>query len=368
MWSETYDRELVNIFAIQDEITEAIVSELRVKLDVETQIASATTSNTEAYQEYLQGRYYWNLRATRNIELAIEHFVRATQLDPLYADAWMGLGESWVLLPIWEFSYEKAPEQLKQAKLAAERALALNPTSGRAYAVLGYMHMLKLEWRESFENFELALSFEPENAYILHWYAFALMSVGDYPMTETVYKKALKLDPLSRIINTNAAEQFNLKGQYDIALERIDKTLALAPDLAFAWHTKGVSHIAKGEFDSARAAFQKEFELGSQQPLKLEVLDFIEESVLTGKPGQPPVGLDDPFMIDPYIAPFVLVCAGLYEPALDLIEQQSATNIPHSAVLYLNSVLFQEKMGHMPRYQELVKRLTTIEFADGVQK
>jgi len=362
MWSETYDRELVNVFAIQDEITGAIVRELRMKLDVQTSIASTTTSDPEAYQEYLQGRYFWNLRTTQNIYLAVEHFERATQLDPSYSDAWTGLGEASVLLPIWEFNYTKAPEQLERAGLAAETALSLNPRSGRAHAVLGYMHMMKLEWRDSFANYELALNYEPENAYIWHWYAFALVSVGEYAMAEEAYQTAMKLDPLARIISANAAEQFNLSGQYDVALDRIDQTLALAPDFVFAWHIKAVSHVARYEFVEARAAFQKTFELaGANQRLEVKTVDFIEESVRTKKPGQLPVGFYDPNLLDLYFASFALVIAGQYEDALDLIEQQSVSTIPHSAAFYLNSVLFQEKMDHIPRYQELVTRLTTVE-------
>ena len=361
MWSETYDRELVNIFAIQDEITEAIVGELRVKLDVQTQIAPTTTSNHEAYQEYLQGRYYWNLRTTTNIYLAVEHFERATQLDPSYIDAWTGLAEAWVLLPIWEFNYEKAPEQFEKARLSANKALALNASSGHAHSVLGYIHMLKLEWRECFDNFELALRFEPNDPSIWHWYAYALSSVGKYAMAKEAYQTASNLDPLSRIINTNSAMQFNLLGQYDIALDRIDQTLTLAPDFGYAWHTKGTSHVAKNEFAEARAAFEKVRELYGNETLDLNLVAYIEESFGTGKPGQPPAGLDDPILADPYFAAFALVCAGQYEGALDLIEQQSASNIPHSGVFYLKSVLFQEKMGHIPRYQELVTRLTTFE-------
>lgn len=362
MWSETYDRELVNIFAIQDEITEAIVRELRMKLNVQTSLSSKTTSDPEAYQEYLRGRYYWNLRTAPNIYLAVEHFERATQLDPSYSDAWTGLAEAWVLLPIWEYDYAKAPEQFEQARLAAKTALSFNPKSGRAHAVLGYMHMMKLEWPACFVNFELAVDYAPENADIWHWYGFALESVGNYSMAEESYRRALELDPLSRIINSNASEHFFLRGQYDAALERIVQTLAIAPDFAFAWQIKGMIHIARHEFDDARAALQIAFESpGSEQFRGLEMVDYIEEYVKTGNPGQSPAGIDDPKLFDPYYASFALVSAGQYEGALDLIEQQSASNIPHLAAYYLNSVLFKEKMGHIPRYQELVSRLTTVD-------
>jgi len=291
----------------------------------------------------------------------VEHFERATQLDPAYSDAWTGLGEAAVLLPIWEFNNEKAPGQFELARLAANKALTLNPSSGSAHAVLGYLHMMNLEWRDSFANYELALKHEPENAHIWHWYGFALGSVGKYAMAQDAYQTAVKLDPLSRIISTNAAEQFNLSGQYDIALDRIQQTLAFAPDFAFAWRTKAMSHVVRNEFAEARAAFQRSSESPETIGLELAIVDFIEESVRLGKPGQPPVGLNDPNLVDPYFASVALVLAGQYENALDFIEQLSASNIPHTGALYLNSALFQEKMGHIPRFQELVTRLATIE-------
>ena len=361
MWSETYDRELVNIFAIQDEITEAIVSELRIKLDVQEQIASTTTSNPEAYQEYLQGRYFWNLRTTEYMYLAVEYFERAVQLDPSFADAWLGLGESYVLLPVWEYDDAKAPQQLEQARVAAEKALSLNPKSGRAHAVLGELHQLKLEWHKALFNFDLAVKYGPENATTWAWYAGGLMTLGKSEMAEKAYEKAIALDPLSRVIGANAAELQMFTGQYDAALDRIDKTLAFAPDFRYGWQVKGFIHIVRNEFDEARAAFRKISEIAGAKRFELKTVDLIEEFVRTGEPGQTPDWLNNPILIDQYYPSLVLVCAGQYEQALDLIEQVSTGNIPYSVAFFLRSVLFQQKIGHMPRYQELVTRLTTVE-------
>lgn len=361
MWSETYDRELVNIFVIQDEITDAIVNELRVKLDVETRAAPSTATSAEAYQEYLKGRYFWNLRTIDNLYKAVEHFERATALDPSYTNAWLGLGEAWVLLPVWEINDEKAPEQMENARLAAEKALALNPGSGRAHAVLGYIHLLRLEWRDSLANFDLAVKYEPENATVWHWYGYALLTLGNYAGAEDAYQEALKLEPLSRIINTGAAEVFIAAGKNDIAMDRLFQTLAFAPDFEYAWQTKGVIHLLKHEYVQARAAFKKIAELTGNISYELGTVDFIEESVRTGKPAQPPDWLDDPKRMDPYYASFALVCAGQYELALDLLERQAAGNIPHVAAYHLNSTLYKETMGLMPRYQALVARLTPVD-------
>ncbi len=362
MWSETYDRELLNIFSIQDEITESIVNELRVKLDVGAQsVSTSTTSNPEAYQEYLQGRYYWNLRETSNIYQSITHFRKATELDPTYSDAWIALGEASVLLPVWEFNDAKAPEQIENARFAANRAIALNPTSGRARAVLGYANMLVLDWREAFFNFELAVKYEPENATVWHWYNTSLGTIGQFDKADEAIDKALELDPRSRVIGTSRVDEFIRIGQYDAAMDRVDKTLAFAPDFLFAWQLKGLIYILKNEFPEARLAFQKILELDDSKEIEIGLVDYIEDSIRSGKPLPLPAWFENPNAIDQYAASLVMVCAGDYEGALDLIERQSESNIPHLAAYYLNSVLYREKMGHMPRYRELVRRLATFE-------
>jgi len=361
MWSETYDRELVNIFAIQDEITAAIVHELRLRLTDQTPLASAATHNTEAYQEYLQGLYFWNLREAQNLYLAVEHFERATQLDPSYTDAWVGLGQAWVLLPVWEFDYARAPQQMENARLAAVKALELDPHSGRAHVVLGYIHMLKMEWQACFENYELAIKYEPENATNWQWYGVALGNVGKREAAGTAFNKAVELDPRSRIIGLNVAEEFIQGGHYEAALNRVDQTLAFAPDFIFGWQVKGFIHMLRNEFDEARIAFQNISGLNGGTRSELKTIDLIESFVLTGKPGQTPDWINDPKRIDPYYASLALVLAGQYEAALDLTERQSKSTIPQSVVYYLNSTLFQETMGDMPRYQELVKRIGTFE-------
>ncbi|MGA9575263.1 MAG: hypothetical protein WBS20_15090, partial [Lysobacterales bacterium] len=360
MWSETYDRELVNIFAIQDEITAAIVRELRLRLTDQTIIASAGTSNPEAYQEYLQGLYFWNLREAQNLYLAVDHFERATQLDPSYADAWTGLGLAWVLLPAWEIDFAKAPEQMEKAGLAAETALELDPQAGRAYAVLAYIHMLKLERQECFDNYRLALKYEPESAVAWHWYAYALTDMGESELANDAYRTALELDPRSRIIGANAAEQLLNAGDYDAAMDRIDQTLAFAPDFNYGWQIKGFIHIVKGEFPEARAAFQRRSDLEGQVRSDQKTIDLIEAFVRTGRAGQPPDWFYDPRQIDPYFVTFALVCAGQYEAALDWVERQAKSTIPEVAVSYLHSELFHEKMDGIPRYRALLEKLTPV--------
>jgi tetratricopeptide (TPR) repeat protein len=221
--------------------------------------------------------------------------------------------------------------------------------------------VLRAEWRESISNFEKAVEFEPKNATVRHWYAGVLSTVGETQAAQEAYQAALELDPRSRVIGVSAAEGLSIAGQYDAALERIDQTLAFAPDFPFAWQIKGFIHLAMLEFDGARVAFQTMSVVAGNKRFELKTIDLVEEFVRTGKPGQFPDWLDDPSLVDSYYASYILVCAGQYEEALDLIERQAESSIPNLAAYFLKSVLYTEKMGHMPRFQELVIRLTTVE-------
>lgn len=365
MWSETYDRELDNIFAIQDEITGAIVRELRLRLSDQPSQTIAGTDNAEAYQEYLRGLYFWNLREPNNLYLAIEHFDRATGMDPDYADAWVGLGESWVLLPVWEFDYEKAPGQMEKSRQAAETALKLKPGSGRAHNVLAYRHLLRGEWEESLANFERAVSYEPENATAWHWYAGALSNYGRKEEAGVAFDKALKLDPRSRIVGSSMTEYYLSVGDYEAALDRIDKTLDFAPDFIFGLQVKGFTHLLREEYNEARAAFQTIINLAGVTRSDLRIVDLVEEYATRGKLGNVPEWLDDPKRLDPFYIPLVLTLAGQYESALDAVERHAQSTIPHTAVFWLNSQFLEEKLGDRPRYRELVKQLATPETGAG---
>ena len=363
LWSNTYDRELDNIFAIQDEISAAIVKELRDRLMSETVVIQhAGTTNREAFDEYLKGRYFWNLRTLEDIYRAKVHFERATQLDAKYADAWLGLGETLVLLPTWEFDNDKAPEHYNQARQAVEKALAIQPTSGRGYAILGSIHNQRIEWHESIESYQLALKYEPKIATSWQWYGNLLGSIGKSEESIEALDNALRLDPYSRIVAANLAEALFLAGQYDAALERINNALVIAPNFSYGMSIQGFIYLALHDFDAARTSFSNYAEMsGLPKALLFKLIAGIEIFITDGM--IPPLSdvVYESAIGDPYYASLELVLGGHYNKALDTIEQQSKSNLPIVSVYFIHSQLFQKAMGHMPRYHELVKRLTTIE-------
>jgi TolB-like protein len=362
LWSDTYDHELDNIFAIQDEISAAIVQELRGRLMSETPVIQHTgTTNQEAFDEYLKGLYLWNQRTVEYLYRAKGHFERATELDANYADAWLGLGETLVILPLWEFDNDKAPVHHNQARQAVEKALAINPKSGRGYAILGDIHLQLTEWQEGIEDFQRAIKYEPKLATSWQWYGGVLSSIGKIEESIEALDNALRLDPHSRVVASNHAETLLIAGQNDAALERTNKLLVIAPNFSYGMIIQGYIHLVMHDFDAARTSFSLYADtLGIPKKPLLEVIAGIETFIIEGTTVPINDVIYDPVSHDQYYTSMALVLGGHYNKALDTIERLSKSNIPLAGVFFMHSQLYKQSMGDMPRYQELLERLSTL--------
>ena len=198
LWSETYDRELEDIFAIQDEISGHIVQALKVALGTGGQgaivHAQQPTENLEAYEQYLRGRYFWQRRGEDNIRHAIDLFEQATALDPQFARAWSSLAAAYITLPNYSDALED--EQWSLAESAAKQALALDDSLAEAYAVLGGGAIMNREWAEGEAHSLSAIASEPKNSTAHLWYGENLVSVGRVRDALEETHIAYQLDPL----------------------------------------------------------------------------------------------------------------------------------------------------------------------------
>ena len=262
-WSETYDRGLADIFQVQDEIARAITAALRVTLlgASGATLAPRGTSDLEAYDLYLQGRFAWHQRTGPTLSEAARRFEAAAARDPSFARAWAGLADACTLLPI----YSGAPptEVWPRAKSAALRAIALDDRLAEAHASLAYGTMMfEWDWGQAEAGFRRAIAADPQYPIAHHWYADFLAGRNRLVESLAEMSRALELDPLSRISRVELAWIYYLlrkQGEADLTL---DQVLRLDPTYSHAHFVLGLLRHAQGRHAEASQALRHSMSLG----------------------------------------------------------------------------------------------------------
>jgi TolB-like protein len=232
LWSQTYDRELADIFAVQDAISTEIVQALKVTLGAEegpAVIARAAppTANLQAYQAYLQARHQWKRRGLDAVTHAIELLEQALALDPEFARAYAALAAAYVVYPL--YAGEDPEAFYRKAEEAAMQALARDPNLAEAHAVLAELDHSRGNWADAEAGFFFATNLDPNDATAQQWYSLLLRRVGRLSKALEVAQRALELDPASPVINNNLAETYMTLGYDEQAL----KFRRAAEDLGF---------------------------------------------------------------------------------------------------------------------------------------
>ena len=258
VWSQTYDRELINIFAIQDEIAESIAAALKVSLRLESRPAGnlTGTNSIEAYEHYLKGISLWHERTLTSLESASKEFEAAATLDPQFAKAWAGQALVWTVYNT--YANKAVADAHDRARTAARRALSLDPESVESMAVLG---LVTKNHSVAFEYFDRAIELSPSSANTYHWYAVRLQRLGDPEASLAMARKAWTLDP--RAPNNSYTLALGLSGLgYDREAEQItQELLSYAPEHLFGLRVMLVLKILSGECASARQYGDKLAEL-----------------------------------------------------------------------------------------------------------
>jgi len=262
LWSEIYNRKLEGVFAIQDEIAQAIVKALKIKLlgEKEAPLVKNYTENLEAYSLYLQGRNFWNKRGQENLTKAIEYFEKAIEKDPTYALAYTGLADAYYILGnngIWppEKAYPKA-------KAAALKAIEIDNRLAEAHVSLAAI-MEDYDWNfvGAEQEFKLAIELNPGYATAHHWYAFHLSILGRHEEASREIKIARNLDPLAPRISANVGLLLYFARRYDQALEELRKALVVDPSHSATHHYLGWVYEAMGKYEEAIKSYLRVIEL-----------------------------------------------------------------------------------------------------------
>ncbi len=234
VWSQSYDRNLEDVFSIQSEIAQSIAGMLKVKLlaGEKAAIERKPTENLEAHSMYLKGRYYWNKRSEEGLKKAIEYFQKAIEDDRNYALAYSGVADCYLILAN---GYMPPAEASSKAKEYAIKALQLNDALAEAHTSLAMaLEALDWDWKGSEREFRTALELNPSYATAHHWYALLLELLGRFDEAISEIHRAQELDPLSLIINAAVARVYDAAGQYDKAIEQSQRLLEMEPGFAIA--------------------------------------------------------------------------------------------------------------------------------------
>jgi TolB-like protein/Tfp pilus assembly protein PilF len=234
VWSERYDREMTDIFAIQDEISQAIVTVLKLKLARPgSQEVARRPLEPEAYESYLKGRFFWNKRTEADLNRSIDYFLRAIQLDPAYALAYAGLSDAYVLLGI--FGVRRPHDVYPKARAAAEKALEIDGTLAEPHAALGHV-LTAYDWdfQGAEAEYRKALDLNSNYPTAHQWYGHLLAVTGRYAEGIAEVTRARDLDPLSVPINAFVG-LIHMKARQSLeAVEAARKGVDLDPNNPFA--------------------------------------------------------------------------------------------------------------------------------------
>ena len=260
VWSETYDRKLESVFAIQEEIAGAIARELKGSLGLTTgdRLVRNRTGDMGAYELYLEARSHVRRRGA-GIEQAIGLFERALQRDSAFAPAWAGLAEAWSLAPYWRAGRDSAywAESLARAEEAAEKALELDPAMVSAHVALGNVHRDRWEWAEAERSYRSALEVAPDDPEANQQYAEMLAGMGRTEEAISYARRAAELDPLAAIrLNALGYILWNAD-RPDEALASLRRAFAIDSTLSYVNGNIGRILISTGRYAEAEAFMQE---------------------------------------------------------------------------------------------------------------
>jgi serine/threonine protein kinase/Tfp pilus assembly protein PilF len=268
LWSERYDEEMQDVFAIQDKISLAIMKELEVRLlqKEEECVCKHHTENIEAYNLYLKGRYFWNKWTDESLKTAIRYFERAIEIDPEYALAYAGLADAYSSMGTWVCRSLAPTESMAKARAAATRALELDDQLADAHSALACI-ALNYDWdfQAAELSFRQALELNPGSANACHQYSHCLIVMGRMEESLAMSLRAQGLDPIDPEMGVHLAWHYICAHEYENAVEAGRKTLELDPMAHEAVALRARAYGLMGMLDEAIEEYQRALELSGRR-------------------------------------------------------------------------------------------------------
>ncbi len=258
LWGDRFTRTRADILEIEEQFATEIADALGLQLTGEQteELTKRYTENTEAYQLYLRGRYYWKQRSREGLERAVSYFSQAIDLDPAYALAYAGLADSYSLQAA--YTYVTGVEVIEAAERAATRATELDDRLAEAHASLGFIHdLFNHDWAAAETEFLRAIELNPHYPSAHHFYGIYLTGQGRFEQSLAEHRQAQVLDPLAPRIRLDLGIDLLTNGQYDLAIQQFRESVELQPDFRAAHVELGRAFLKKGLYEDALAKFEE---------------------------------------------------------------------------------------------------------------
>jgi serine/threonine-protein kinase len=264
LWGKEYERKVSDVMSVKQTIVREVTEKLRLGLSGEEQqrLVKRDTTNAEAYQFYLRGRYLWNKRTADGIRKAIEQFQQAIDRDPNYALGYVGLADCYVLLE--EYVGIPSSESLPKARAAADRALQIDDSLSEGHASSAFIYQKLWRWAEAEREYKRAISLNPNYPTAHHWFNIYFRTKGQIDDAMSEAKRAQELDPLSPVISANVAEVYLLKNNINAGIEQSQRIIELDPGFPYAHDELGTAYLKQRRYEEAIVEFQKAVELSGR--------------------------------------------------------------------------------------------------------
>ncbi|MCZ6877960.1 MAG: tetratricopeptide repeat protein, partial [Acidobacteria bacterium] len=359
LWSERFERKLDDVFQIQDDISRAVVEELKIALlgGGDPKLFPTPPKNVRVFELYLKGRFCWRKRTEEGFKQSVKHFKEALEQDSDYALAYAGLAASYETLSI--YGLESPELVMPQAKSAAERALSIDERLALARVSLGCVRSIyERDWAAAESDFREAIEIEPRNEHAHHGYAlYYLIPLGRFDEARSELKLAQELDPLNLIINASVGLPFYFECRYDEAIEEYLYTLEIDPNYGMARYFLGQAYAQKGMYRQAITELERAVLLAQGTPESMAALGHAH--AIAGNQNKAQELLGELEQMTRYVSPVLIaqIHAGLdqKDQALECLEE--AYRIRATDLIWLKVRPVFDSIHSDPRFDELCKKM-----------
>ncbi len=362
LWGAQYNRRAVDLLAVQEDISREISEKLRLRLSGEekTRLAKRPTTNSEAYQLYLQGRYWWNKRNPEALQKGLQFFQQAVEKDPGYALAHVGVADSYHVLASTAYDAMPPREAMPKAKAAALKALELDQALGEAHVSLAQvLEGYDWDFPAAEREYKRALDLNPGYPSAHHFYAVFLMAMGRQEEAIAEERRALELDPLSLIIRHNVARALYYAHRYDEAIAEDRKVIEMDANFYVAYVILGSCFLATGNKEAALLNFRKGVEVSHGGFWPLAFLGNAEARTGNRAEAIRILGRMTELSKQRYIPAyyFAIVYAGLDQKDQAFAELEKAFQERSDFLLFLKVWEAMASLRSDPRFADLARRI-----------